>query len=475
MQLKKDARKNKQLVSYLRQKVFLGYRKLKNSIKNKNAKNYLLYDKKREYLPFEYEYQIMYKDKYLNKLNKPTLNDLTIIKTSNKIRPEKELSNKLLITENSNIKTIRNKHNKTESDLISNKMTLKKIFRNENEKKIFSELPFFSLYKNNKNKGLKTTQEDFLYKISHNHNRTHTEYNNNKNISLYRSINLKNRNRYKNKTQDLLNSNEKPQLQLTIKNITPNHFKMPILSTKERHMKIIFNKISLLKSIPNNIIKNINDMINSVESEDYEDKETIISNKDKDKINPSLSSLDRENNNNRFYIKKININNKLNNERAKTKTYYNSNFNRIINKKMKYYSPHFYSIQQLNIKNKRYEKTHNEAFENFQEKINIHEDYKKLLNNYNYNDEEIYRPLTLGIIEPSKNLTKIKKMNHKLNYLHESRIRDIIIARKLKHEFDPDDINRILNGKKPLKYDKNDKNKKNEVSEFSENNKKENE
>ena len=103
MQLKKDARKNKQLVSYLRQKVFLGYRKLKNSIKNKNAKNYLLYDKKREYLPFEYEYQIMYKDKYLNKLNKPTLNDLTIIKTSNKIRPEKELSNKLLITENSNI------------------------------------------------------------------------------------------------------------------------------------------------------------------------------------------------------------------------------------------------------------------------------------------------------------------------------------------------------------------------------------
>ena len=218
-------------------------------------------------------------------------------------------------------------------------------------------------------------------------------------------------------------------------------------------------------------------MINSVESEDYEDKETIISNKDKDKINPSLSSLDRENNNNKFYIKKININNKLNNERAKTKTYYNSNsnFNRIINKKMKYYSPHFYSIQQLNIKNKRYEKTHNEAFENFQEKINIHEDYKKLLNNYNYNDEEIYRPLTLGIIEPSKNLTKIKKMNHKLNYLHESRIRDIIIARKLKHEFDPDDINRILNGKKPLKYDKNDKNKKNEVIELSENNKKENE
>ena len=375
MQLKKDARKNKQLVSYLRQKVFLGYRKLKNSIKNKNAKNYLLYEKKREYLPFEYEYQIMYKDKYLNKLNKPTLNDLTIIKTSNKIRPEKELSNKLLITENSNIKTIRNKHNKTESDLIPNKMTLKKIFRNENEKKIFSELPFFSLYKNNKNKGLKTTQEDFLYKISHNNNRTHTEYNNNKNISLYRSINLKNRNRYKNKTQDLLNSNEKPKLQLTIKNITPNHFKMPILSTKERHMKIIFNKISLLKSIPNNIIKNINDMINSVESEDYEDKETIISNKDKDKINPSLSSLDRENNNNKFYIKKININNKLNNERAKTKTYYNSNFNRIINKKMKYYSPHFYSIQQLNIKNKRYEKTHNEAFENFQVKINIHEDY----------------------------------------------------------------------------------------------------
>ena len=160
-QFKKDTLKNKQLVSYLRQKVFLGYRKVKNSFKNKNTKNSLLYNKK-EYLPFEYEYQIMYKEKFLNQKNKPTLNDLTIINNSKKIESEKELANKLLITEYP--RTIKNNHNKTESNLISNKIALKKIFRNEDEQKLYSDLPFFSIYKN-KNNNFKKSHEEFLHKI----------------------------------------------------------------------------------------------------------------------------------------------------------------------------------------------------------------------------------------------------------------------------------------------------------------------
>ncbi len=52
--LKKDALKNKQLVKNLNRKMFLGYTKLKNSLKKKRNEIYTIYDPKREYLPFEY-------------------------------------------------------------------------------------------------------------------------------------------------------------------------------------------------------------------------------------------------------------------------------------------------------------------------------------------------------------------------------------------------------------------------------------
>ena len=309
--------------------------------------------------------------------------------------------------------------------------------------------------------------KNFYIKYEHNH----TESINNNNISLYKIKNFKNK--YSKRMLSLNNSKEKPKLQLTIKNMTPNYLKTPILSTKERHMKMFFNHISLLKSIPNTLIKDINDMINSTESEDYEDKDKDINFSIKNKKKSSIDlSLKNENNKN-FYIKKINIHNKLNNERTKTKTYSNFNYTPTIYKKMKNYIPHYYPIQQLKIKNNRYEKTHNEAFEDFQSKININENYKKMLNNEN--NQELYRPLALGIVEPSKHLFKTKKMNHKLIYLHESRMRDLTIAKLLRNEYNSNDIKRILNGKKPLKYHKTNKIKKKENSHLSEINKKENE
>ena len=42
-------------------------------------------------------------------------------------------------------------------------------------------------------------------------------------------------------------------------------------------------------------------------------------------------------------------------------------------------------------------------------------------------------------------------MTNKLVYLHDCRIRDILISNKLKFEFNKDDIKRILNGQKPWK------------------------
>ena len=428
--LKKDELKNKWLVSNLNKKMFLGYTKLKNSLKKKRNQKCTLYDPRKEYLPFEYEYQTMYKEKYLKKLKGPKLIDISILNLSKDNNKVQTISNNLLITEP---KSYRIMHNKTESDFSTN---MKKIFKNKEEKKIINELPFFSLYKNNirflNKKEMKKSSEEFLYKISHN-NKENNDLNNK--ISLYNSTKLKNK--YKVKSFNSKNTNENLKLQLKIKNITPEYLKVPILSTKERHLKIINNQISLLKSLPN-YIKKFKDMITSVESEDGQE------NKYKNIDDYSFNNNKKEN---QILNLKINLNKNLNNER--TKTYRKINYIPIVNKKIKQYPRNFYSLQQLMLKTKKYEKIHNEAFEEFQSKLNIKEDYLKKLN-YEQN-EEIYRPLTLGVMEPSKNLFKSKKINHKSNYIQESKIRDIIIAKKLKCEYEPDDIKRILNGKKPWK------------------------
>ena len=436
--LKKDALKNKQLVKNLNRKMFLGYTKLKNSLKKKRNEIYTIYDPKREYLPFEYEYHAIYKEKYLKKSKSPKLLDLSIRNYSQNTKgEEKTYLNKLLLTENPDIpRTIRAAHNKTESDLSSHRTLFKKIYENEEEKKIFSDLPFFSLNKISQNNRY-NNKEEFLYKISHNNI---DENNNNiKNITLYNTSKFKNK--FKEKA---LNQNKpyKPNLKLDVKNITPIHLKIPILNTKERHLKYISNQISLLKSIPNNIIKNFNDMISNGESEDEEE---YIKSKNMNDISFSINSVEETK---KFNIKKINIYQKLNNE--KMKTYNNFNFTPTLNKKVKKYPLNFYSLQQLSLKNKKYEEIHKEAFRNFQTKINLKKDYKKKLN-YEIGNEE-YRPLTLGVLEPSKNLLKSKKMTHKLGYLRESKIRDLIISKKLKCEFDNDDIIRILNGKEPFKF-----------------------
>ena len=54
-------------------------------------------------------------------------------------------------------------------------------------------------------------------------------------------------------------------------------------------------------------------------------------------------------------------------------------------------------------------------------------------------------------------------MTHKMAYLTESRIRDIILSKTLKCEYDSVDIKRVLNGKKPWKLYEDDKDIKNKT------------
>ena len=177
-------------------------------------------------------------------------------------------------------------------------------------------------------------------------------------------------------------------------------------------------------------------MINNVESEE-EEYEYIKSTKLDDYSNYSIGESEN------FNIKKFDNQKKINHERASTYNSFNSST--VKTKTKKKYRPNYYSLQQLINKNKKYENIHKEAFQEFQSKINLQKDYKRKLN-YDTGLED-YRPLTLGIVEPSKSLFKTTKETHKKSYLHESKIRDIIISKKLRCEFDSDDIKRILMGK----------------------------
>jgi len=466
MKLKKDKLKNKQLVSNLNKKMFLGYTTLKNINNKRNNKTFILYNPKKNYLPFEYEYQSMYKDKYINKFKPPIFLDtnMSIINYSKSPRHDESLPNKLLITEalkdNSKI------HYKTESYISSPQNISKKIFTNEKEEQLFNKLPFFALYKNNNNIGYnrnvrnrnhkkiseKILKEDFLYKISHDNSKFNNDIKDIQKIKTYTSLQFKKR--YKEKKDLSLenkNKNEILDLQLKVKNVTPENLKVSHLNTKEMHLNFISNKLSVLQTIPNNLMKDFNDFLNNIDVEienQKGEKENIKTNKNESNNKYLINEI--ENNN----IHKISVY-KVCNNRAKT---YN-NFIPYRSKKKKKYSPNFYSLQQMMLKNKKYETVHQQALNEFRSKINLKSDYER---NLNYmSNKEIYRPLTLGVVEPPKNLLRNKKMTHKIAYLTESRIRDIILSKTLKCEYDSIDIKRVLNGKKPWKLYGDDKDRKN--------------
>ena len=455
MKLKKDTLKNKQLVSNLNKRLFLGYTTLKNLNNKKNNKTFTLYNPKKKYLPFEYEYQSMYKDKYINKYKPPIFldNNISIINYSKSPKHIESLSNKILITET--LKDNSKSHIKVESKVSSPQNLTKKIFANESEEQLFNQLPFFALYKNKNNFGYNQTmnnnrnrkeisekilKEDFLYKISHDNNKFNNGNKDIQKIKAYASLQFKKR--YMEK-KDLgmenENKNGKVNLQLKVKNVTPENLKINYLNTKEKHLNFISNKLSVLQSIPTNLMENFNEFLNNIDIEiekQKEEKKNIKSNES------SYKSVINEIDNNNIH--KINVY-KVSNNRRKT---YN-NFIPYRNKKIKKYPPNFYSLQQMILKNKKYETVHQQALNGFRSKINLKSDYER---NMNYmSNKEIHRPLTLGVLEPPKKLLRNKKMTHKMAYLTESRIRDIILSKTLKCEYDSVDIKRILNGKKPWK------------------------
>ena len=391
----------------------------------------------KEVLPFENEYQEIYKKKYLNKYNILKINDLNITNISkNRIKTVKN-RNIYLTESNNNFINNQNNKNKIKNKEInkeSNKeQTLKILFPYKEEIKQFSNLPFFSLTKNpynfhidlnNIKKGDKNNlqnllQEDFLYKISHKRENEQKYINNNFN---------KNKGIKKGKTiplNDIKNNNKKQlKLELDIQNYNDN--KNIYLNSKEKRYKILEKEINSYK----NIVTLFKDFENNLLNEDNnndENNEEKVKYEENDKCDKNC---------------KTDIQMKVINEKIFddfNSAYYNRtkyNF-----KIPKFYPINYYSSNQLKNKEKKYENIHKLAYEEYKKKINIKNDkIGKTLKNHKLDEYEK---------QYFNKLFNKKKMTNKLAFLRESRIRDIIITNKLKCEFSPSDIRRLLTGLKP--------------------------
>ena len=345
-------------------------------------------------------------------------------------------NNVFLISKGQKIKKCRSIEDIKKGDKILNK-----IFPYNNELNKYSNLPFFYLTKkpnslsDNEKINQKLLKEDFIYKISHGDrfftNNDNNNFNKNKSIKKGLTINYINNKKFKNES-----TSTDLKLELNIKNF--NRKEKSNISNKEKYFKFLKSKLKDLKT--GNIFKKLEeDIFNFKEDNDLEQAKDYNKNKDesiikeyKQKPITKESNINKGNmtNNKKFLVKSL------------SSTKYNFDDKNYFMKKPLKYPINFYINRQLEIKKKRYEKTHRQGWKEFKRKIN--------LRNIGYNSiKNINNPMALCVLEPNRDLQKKNINTNKKVYLHECRIRDVLIGNKLKFDFSNDDIKRILNGQKP--------------------------
>ena len=364
------------------------------------------------------------------------------------VRNKDKYNNAFLISKEKKLKKY-----KSIEDLKNEDLILNKIFPYNNEFNKYSNLPFFYLTKrqnylsDDEKTNKKLLKEDFIYKISHGDrfitNNDNNNFNKNKSIKKGLTMNYIDIKNIKNES-----TSTELKLELNIKNLNrkKNYF-----SNKEKYFSFLKSKLNDLKT--GNIFKKLEeDIFNFNEDNDLEHSKKINKNKTEkfikeynSKVIKNISNINKSNNNNILENDEKCLAKSLSNTK-----YNNNNINYFMKKPLKY-PINFYSSKQLEIKKKRYEKTHKEGWKEFKRKINIR--------NVGYNSiKNINNPMALCVLEPNRDLQKKNIMTNKKVYLHECRIRDILISNKLKFEYSKEDIKRILNGQKPwTDFDENNK------------------
>ena len=361
---------------------------------------------------------------YKNIIQNDSLIELDIKNLSNRKRNDciknyltvknNDNNNVFLISKGQKIKKCRSIEDIKKGDKILNK-----IFPYNNELNKYSNLPFFYLTKKPNSHG------DRFFTNNDNNN-----FNKNKSIKKGLTINYINNKKFKNES-----TSTDLKLELNIKNF--NRKEKSNISNKEKYFKFLKSKLKDLKT--GNIFKKLEeDIFNFKEDNDLEQAKNNNKNKDesiikeyKQKPITKESNINKGNmtNNKKFLVKSL------------SSTKYNFDDKNYFMKKPLKYPINFYINRQLEIKKKRYEKTHRQGWKEFKRKINVR--------NIGYNSiKNINNPMALCVLEPNRDLQKKNINTNKKVYLHECRIRDVLIANKLKFDFSKDDIKRILNGQK---------------------------
>ena len=453
----KKQEENKIMTSNIKARMFRGYNqiiknkkkerkleKLKNLELNLNDLIFVLRSKtksNKEYFPFEIDYDYSYRNKYSNKIDDIKADDLKIENLSKNYNKRKLKSKNMFLTQTKN-KTECTNTDLDAIELENKKSTFKKLFPDQNEIYKYSELPFFSLTKNPNNYGyvgntmvkLKKdddifSQEDFLYRLSHKReNPEKYNLNNfNKNKEVIKGNVLVNINDRDNK-----NNKDKKNIKLTMDIENMNNNKTAYLDSKEKRYKILEKEIEPLK----NVISLFKDFATEIEKEDNIDIEKTKSEK--------TTPIDNSKNNSNVIKKEssVNITNNENNiELIASRTAYSPH----IFKKPKLYPINHYALNQVIIKEKRYERMHKMGLEDFQRKINLKNEKENVIKNI-YKKKYIMDEYEK---EYFKRLFTKEKISVRDAYLRKCRINDIILVSKLKCEFSPRDVKRVLNGIKP--------------------------
>ena len=266
-------------------------------------------------------------------------------------------------------------------------------------------------------------QDDFLYRLSHKRENSDkyikNNFNKNKGVKKGKALSTWNNIDYVDK--------KTVKLMLDVENLNNN--KHVHLNSKEKRYKILEKEIEPLK----NAISLFKDFEKEIEKDEAKTDNNIDKNKLEKKIQINLDISDLKNEE-----KMIISNNNF--EETASRTAYNPHpF-----KKPKFYPINYYSSMQVDYKEKRFEDKHKIGVEEFKRKINLKTTDNLIKNLYKkkYVMDEYEKLLFKKLI--TKNKISLKE-----GYLRNCRINDIILVSKLKCEFSPKDVKRVVNGIKP--------------------------
>ena len=218
------------------------------------------------------------KDDYNNTLNK------LFYTTSNIIKHKKnKLQNDLLVNSYYNM-------NFDQNNISEQNRILNKLFPDKDEMNKYSNVPFFSLMKKrtplkmklnlgfNKKK-YKIKQEEFLYKISHNDSNEKFSFNKNKGIKkgttipYFHGVDRFCINNKISKTNFPLKESikrNKFNLELDVENISKGGEKTSQMSNKEKRLKMIENNVNNIKSIPSELVNDLEDEVFKLLDEEFD-------------------------------------------------------------------------------------------------------------------------------------------------------------------------------------------------------------